>query len=60
MTRSIKVPQGVFDHLRSLLPNNQQMLEITATIAAYNMVSRILVALDVSDKAEVPVPEVNL
>ena len=60
MTKSIKVPQDVFDNLRSLLLNDQQMLEITVTIAAYNMVSRILVSLDVSDKAESPVPEISI
>jgi pimeloyl-ACP methyl ester carboxylesterase len=38
----------------------QQLLEATATVGGYNLVSRLLVALDVDDRAEmeVPVPEV--
>ena len=52
----MKVPQHVFDALRSQLDNDQQMLEATATVAAYNMVSRILVALDVGNVAESDVP----
>ncbi|KAH8116777.1 carboxymuconolactone decarboxylase [Phellopilus nigrolimitatus] len=51
MTRSIAVPQEVFDALRANLENDQQIFEATATIATYNMVSRMLVALDVGDKA---------
>lgn len=59
MTRFVKVPQDAFNRLRSHLENDQQMFEVTATIASYNMVSRLLVALDVADKAEedVPLPE---
>lgn len=59
MTRFVKVPQHAFDRLRSHLGNDQQMFEATATVASYNLVSRLLVALDVGDKAEeeVPVPE---
>ncbi|EJD02489.1 carboxymuconolactone decarboxylase [Fomitiporia mediterranea MF3/22] len=58
VTRFVEIPQSVFNNLRSKLENDQQMLELTTTAAAYNMVSRILVALDVGDKAEekVPVP----
>ena len=58
VTRLVEVPQSVFNDLRSRLENDQQMLEVTTTAAAYNMVSRILMALDVGDKAEekVPVP----
>lgn len=59
MTRQVKVPQYAFDNLRSMLKNDQQMVEVTTTIAAYNMVSRILVALDVNDKADVAVPAVE-
>lgn len=57
MTRFVNVPQGVFDHLRKVVESDQQMFEVTATIAAYNMVSRILVALDVADKAGEEVPD---
>ena len=58
VTRAIAVPQAVFDALRSNLENDQQIFEVTATASAYNMVSRILVALDVGEKAaaDVPVP----
>lgn len=59
MTRSVKVPQDVFANLRSKLADDQQMLEATTTVASYNMVSRVLVALDVSDKAEMEVPQVS-
>lgn len=59
MTRFVKVPEDAFNRLRSHLESDQQMFEATATIASYNMVSRLLVALDVADKAEeeVPLPE---
>jgi alkylhydroperoxidase family enzyme len=56
MTREVKVPQTVFDKLRSMLADDKQMVEVTMTIATYNMVSRILVALDVADKADETVP----
>ncbi|KAI5119176.1 hypothetical protein M0805_000630 [Coniferiporia weirii] len=57
MTRLVAVPQDVFDVLRSNLENDQQVFEVTATVASYNMVSRILVALDVADKASEEVPQ---
>lgn len=56
MTVHVKVPQDVFDALKVHL-NMQQMMEVTATVASYNMVSRVLVALDVNDMAEVEVPQ---
>jgi 4-carboxymuconolactone decarboxylase len=56
MTVDIKVPQDVFDTLKAHL-SDQQMMEATATIATYNMVSRVLVALDVNDMANVEVPK---
>ena len=56
MTREVRVPQAVFDELRSMLADDRQVVEMTMTIAAYNMVSRILVALDVADKANETVP----
>lgn len=46
MTRSVQVPKAVFadagKHFEA-----RQMVELTATIAAYNMVSRFLEALDI-------------
>lgn len=44
MTTSIRVPQPVFDALKTTF-NDREMVELTATIAAYNMVSRFLEAL---------------
>jgi len=58
MTVDIKVPDNVFNALKEHL-NAQQIMEVTATIASYNLVSRVLVALDVSDMANTDVPEVS-
>ncbi|KAJ5647984.1 hypothetical protein N7490_004356 [Penicillium lividum] len=49
MTRTIKVPDEVFAELKSCF-NPQEVVEITTTIAAYNCVSRILVALDIGER----------
>lgn len=46
MTRSIVVPQDLFDAVRVHF-DEQQALDLTVTIAAYNMVSRLLVALQI-------------
>jgi alkylhydroperoxidase family enzyme len=47
MTRSIAVKDETFTHAVKALGNTQAVIELIATIAAYNMVSRFLVALDV-------------
>jgi 4-carboxymuconolactone decarboxylase len=44
MTRDIDVADEVFEAIRAAL-DDQQILELTGTIATYNMVSRMLVAL---------------
>jgi AhpD family alkylhydroperoxidase len=44
MTREIEVPEAVFDAVRGLF-DPQAQLDLVATVAAYNMVSRLLVAL---------------
>jgi len=51
MTLDVKVPEKVFAEVRKRF-DEQGMIELTATIASYNMVSRLLVALEVegSDK----------
>lgn len=49
MTREVTVPQDVFDEVRRVLSSDAIMVELTATVAAYNMVSRFLVALDVGE-----------
>lgn len=46
MTLSVEVPEHVVDALRAH-HTESEIVEITATIAVYNMVSRFLVALDV-------------
>ena len=44
MTRNIQVDDDVFEAVSRLLPPSQ-LVELTATVAAYNMVSRFLEAL---------------
>ena len=59
MTRHIKVPDPIFTGLRQWF-NEREIVEITATVAAYNCVSRFLVALDVGEmrqRDDVPIVE---
>jgi 4-carboxymuconolactone decarboxylase len=44
MTRDIEVPDELFERVRAHF-DDTQLVELVATIAAYNMVSRFLVAL---------------
>jgi alkylhydroperoxidase family enzyme len=46
MTREIHVPDAVFDALRGHF-NNREIVELTATVGGYNLVSRFLEALAV-------------
>lgn len=46
MTRSVQVPDEVFEAVRGYF-DEAEVVELTATIAAYNMVSRFLEALQV-------------
>ncbi|MFF3504636.1 carboxymuconolactone decarboxylase family protein [Streptomyces sp. NPDC003247] len=46
MTRDVHVPTAVFDAVRDDF-TTPELVELTATVAAYSMVSRFLVALDV-------------
>lgn len=46
MTREIHVPDAVFEAVRPHY-NERELVELTATIAAYNLVSRFLEALQV-------------
>lgn len=46
MTRDIEVPDALFARVEAAFPG-QQLLDLVATVAAYNMVSRLLVALRV-------------
>ncbi|HEU0231343.1 MAG TPA: carboxymuconolactone decarboxylase family protein, partial [Burkholderiaceae bacterium] len=51
MTRNVKVPAETFQAVRRHF-NPRELVELTATIGAYNMVSRFLEALDIhSDDA---------
>ncbi len=47
MTRNVQVPEPVFQALRRALGTEKLVVELTATVAAYNMVSRFLEALQV-------------
>jgi len=47
MTLRVKVDELLFKKLQSCL-NTTEIVELTTTIAAYNMVARILVALEIS------------
>lgn len=51
MTRQIQVPDDVFAAVSKFYPT-QQLVEVTATIAAYNMVSRFLEALQIHSHDE--------
>ena len=50
MTASVKVEDEVFHALKDVGFNDKEIVELTATVASYNMVSRFLVALDVAEK----------
>ncbi|TLS29672.1 hypothetical protein PpBr36_00855 [Pyricularia pennisetigena] len=52
MTRNVRVADETFDLLKSLF-SEREVVEITATVACYNCVSRFLVALDVGEKNSV-------
>lgn len=49
MTLNVRVPEDVFANLKKHF-SEREVVEITATIAAYNCVSRFLVALDVGER----------
>ncbi|OMH36667.1 carboxymuconolactone decarboxylase family protein [Tersicoccus sp. Bi-70] len=54
MTRAVTVTDHTFDQLRSLF-SEAEIVELTATVASYNMVSRFLVALGVTAADREPV-----
>jgi alkylhydroperoxidase family enzyme len=47
MTRGVKVSDATFAAVRAALPDDRQAFELVTVVAAYNMVSRVLVALGV-------------
>jgi alkylhydroperoxidase family enzyme len=50
MTLQVQVPQTLFDALRAHL-TDREIVELTATVASYNMVSRFLEALQIEIEA---------
>ncbi|EJF55877.1 hypothetical protein DICSQDRAFT_175443 [Dichomitus squalens LYAD-421 SS1] len=64
MTVNVQVEDAMIDGLRLAFLNqgddeaaaNRKVVEAIATCAAYNMVSRFLVALDIDGRAKVPCP----
>jgi alkylhydroperoxidase family enzyme len=58
VTKNIEADDDVFDALRDFL-DDKGLVEMTATVATYNMVSRFLVALNVAEKngAEIVMPK---
>jgi alkylhydroperoxidase family enzyme len=48
MTRNVQVSDTCFAQLQSVLPTPQSQVELAGVIAAYNMVSRFLEALQVA------------
>jgi alkylhydroperoxidase family enzyme len=48
MTRSVAVRDETFAAARAALGDDRVLVELVATIAAYNMVSRVIVALDIA------------
>lgn len=52
MTRNVKVPDEAFKDVAGRF-DREQLIELTATVASYNMVSRFLVALEVEGSDEV-------
>ena len=53
MTRNVQVPDDVFEAVRAQL-TPKLVVELTATVAAYNMVSRFLEALQIHSHDAVP------
>ena len=50
MTRSVKVPASLFALMKERF-STQELVELTAAIATYNMVARFLVALEVEEES---------
>lgn len=46
MTRTVEVEDAVYDAVRKSF-DNREVVELTVTVAAYNLVSRFLVALEI-------------
>ncbi|KAJ7710077.1 4-carboxymuconolactone decarboxylase [Mycena olivaceomarginata] len=55
ITQNIRVPDDVFDAMRPFL-NDSQLVEAVSTAVGYNAGSRLVLALNVDAKMDVPVP----
>ena len=51
MTRDVRVPASLFKLMQERFPPTE-LVELTAAIATYNMVARILVALEVEEESK--------
>lgn len=51
VTRSVKVPDALFEEVRRRF-SPTEIVELTAAIATYNMVARLLLALDIEPDAK--------
>ena len=56
MTRDVRVPDSLFRLLRERF-STTEIVELTAAIATYNMVARMLLALEVEDERKAPPKE---
>lgn len=56
MTRDVRVPDSLFKLLRNRF-STTEIVELTAAIATYNMVARLLLALEVEDERKAPAKE---
>lgn len=56
MTRDVRVPDSLFKLLRERF-STTEIVELTAAIATYNMVARLLIALEVEDERKAPPKE---
>ena len=59
MTRQVRVTDATFAGVREALADERQVVELVGTVAAYNMVSRFLVALNVTPETSPTSPGVE-
>ena len=59
MTDGVAVNEDTMDWVKRMLPDPRAVVELVATIASYNMVSRFLVALDVRPDGDKPAISVS-
>ncbi|KAB5588185.1 Carboxymuconolactone decarboxylase [Ceratobasidium theobromae] len=55
-TRNAHIPDSIFREFKKHMKTDRQVVEATLTVAGYNMVARILIALNVDGASEDPVP----